>query len=68
MLFFTEMGSYLSKIRSQLTGLTLNLKGSLKEFSDVEEILKQEISEFEVSLYRSFLFIILLDVPVVAFC
>ncbi|GLU16427.1 hypothetical protein SLE2022_328620 [Rubroshorea leprosula] len=50
MLFFREVGSYLSKIRSQLTGSTLNLKGSLKEFSDVEEILKLETSEFEAKI------------------
>lgn len=45
--FFRDMENYLSKIRSQFTGLTLNLRGSLKEFSDVEEILKMETSEFE---------------------
>lgn len=47
MLFFKEVGSYLSKIRAQFTGSTLNLRGSLKEFSDIEEILKLETSEFE---------------------
>ena len=45
---FTEVASFLVQMRPQFVGSTLNLKGLLKEFSDVEEMLKQETSEFEV--------------------
>ncbi|OMO49729.1 Chaperonin Cpn60/TCP-1 [Corchorus capsularis] len=47
---FGEVADFLGQIRSQFEGSTLNLKGSLKEFSDVEEILKLEDSEFEVTM------------------
>ena len=52
---FREVASFLVQIRSQFVGSTLNLKGSLKEFSDVEEILKLEASEFEVGFLLFFL-------------
>lgn len=48
-LLFTEVENCLKKIKSQFEGLTLNLRGSIKEFSDIEDMLKQEISDFEVS-------------------
>ncbi|KAK6276842.1 hypothetical protein POUND7_017165 [Theobroma cacao] len=50
MLMFREVASFLVQIRSQFVGSTLNLKGSLKEFSDIEEMLKLEASEFEVNI------------------
>ncbi|KAL6318383.1 hypothetical protein AAG906_040556 [Vitis piasezkii] len=46
---FTEVANALKKIASRFAGSTLNLGGSLKEFSDVEEMLSQERYEFEVS-------------------
>ncbi|XWS23446.1 hypothetical protein CRYUN_Cryun28dG0014500 [Craigia yunnanensis] len=53
MLMFKEVASFLVQIGSQFVGSTLNLKGSLKEFSDVEEILKLEASEFEVNIQNT---------------
>lgn len=50
MLIFREVESFLGQIRSKFVGSTLNLKDSLKEFSDVEEMLKLEASEFEVNI------------------
>ncbi|KAM1105758.1 hypothetical protein ACFX1X_002743 [Malus domestica] len=47
---FTEVANSLEKMRSQFDGLTLKLRGSFKEFSDIEEMLKQEKSELEVVL------------------
>ncbi|XWS21867.1 hypothetical protein CRYUN_Cryun30bG0092600 [Craigia yunnanensis] len=49
MLMFREVASFLVQIRSQFVGSTLNLRGSLKEFSDVEEMLKLEACEFEIN-------------------
>lgn len=48
---FTEVANALKKIASRFAGSTLNLGGSLKEFSDVEEMLSQERYEFEVSVF-----------------
>ncbi|GLU06835.1 hypothetical protein SLE2022_238250 [Rubroshorea leprosula] len=53
MLFFTEMGSYLSKIRSQFMGSPLRLQGSLTEFSYIEETLKLETCEFEAKILNA---------------
>ncbi|MBA0587779.1 hypothetical protein Gorai_000900 [Gossypium raimondii] len=53
MLMFREVASFLVQIRSQFEGSTLNLKGSLKEFSDVEEMLKLEASDFEVNFQNA---------------
>ncbi|XVF63238.1 hypothetical protein PTKIN_Ptkin09bG0071600 [Pterospermum kingtungense] len=50
MLMFKEIANFLAQIRSEFVGSTLNLKDSLKEFSDVEEMLKLEASEFEVNI------------------
>lgn len=46
-LLFTEVAKILKTIR--LDGSTLNLGGSIREFSEVEKMLKQEREEFEVS-------------------
>lgn len=46
-LLFTEIEISLKKLGSQFAGSTLNLHGSIKDFSDIEEMLKQERSEFE---------------------
>lgn len=48
-LLFTETAGFLNKIRSQFAGRTLNLQGTSLDFSDIEEMLNQERSEFEVS-------------------
>lgn len=60
MLIFREVESFLGQIRSKFVGSTLNLKDSLKEFSDVEEMLKLEASEFEVGFNLFFLICYLL--------
>lgn len=44
-----EVGDSLKKIRSQFDGKTLKLQGSLKQFSDIEDMLNQEESEREVT-------------------
>lgn len=51
---FREVATFLVQIRSQFVGSTLNLKDSLKVFSDVEEMLKLEASKFEVGFPSSF--------------
>ena len=48
-LLFSEVAKSLKEVKSQFEGLTLNLQGSLKEFCDVEDMLEQERSDFEVS-------------------
>ncbi|KAL4651637.1 hypothetical protein ACB092_01G174800 [Castanea dentata] len=45
-----ETAAFLNKIRSQFAGRTLNLQGTSLDFSDVEEMLNQERSEFEESI------------------
>ncbi|KAL4281655.1 hypothetical protein GQ457_03G031520 [Hibiscus cannabinus] len=52
-LMFGEVATFLNHIRSQFVGSTLNLNGSLKAFSDVEEMLKLEASEFELSIQNA---------------
>lgn len=47
-LLFSGITDTLNKLRSQFEGSNLNLRGPSKEFSDIEDMLKQEIYEFEV--------------------
>ncbi|EEF29076.1 phosphatidylinositol-4-phosphate 5-kinase, putative [Ricinus communis] len=47
---FSGIADILKKLRLKYEGSTLNLGGSLKEFSDIEEMLKHESSEFEVTI------------------
>jgi hypothetical protein len=54
MLIFNGVGEALKNLRSRFAGSVLNLQGSLKEFSDIEDMLKQESSEFEVSFLYFF--------------
>lgn len=49
MLLFEEVANSLQKLGSKFKGSTLKLHGSLKEFPDIEMMLKQERSQFEVS-------------------
>lgn len=51
MSLFTEIANYLHKIRSRFTSAALNLRGSLTDFSGIEEMLRLERSDFEVRLY-----------------
>ncbi|POO00265.1 Chaperonin Cpn60/TCP-1 family [Trema orientale] len=53
-LLFTEVANSLKEVKSQFEGLTLNLRGSFKEFSDIEDMLKQERSEFEENIRKVF--------------
>lgn len=45
---FTEVENSLKRIRSQFSGKPLNLQGVSLDLSDIEDMLKQERSEFEV--------------------
>ncbi|TYI28833.1 hypothetical protein ES332_A05G272300v1 [Gossypium tomentosum] len=53
MVMFREVATFLVQIRSQFAGSTLNLKDSLKVFSDVEEMLELETSEFELNIQNA---------------
>ncbi|PPD72293.1 hypothetical protein GOBAR_DD30815 [Gossypium barbadense] len=53
MVMFREVATFLVQIRSQFAGSTLNLKDSLKVFSDVEEMLELEASEFELNIQNA---------------
>ncbi|KAJ4846089.1 hypothetical protein Tsubulata_016727 [Turnera subulata] len=46
---FGGVGDILKKLKPQLAGSTLNLQGSLKEFSDIEGMLAKESSDFEAN-------------------
>ncbi|KAJ7969722.1 1-phosphatidylinositol-3-phosphate 5-kinase [Quillaja saponaria] len=50
MLLFSEVTSCLKKIKAKFTGSNFNVGESIKGFSDVEEILKQERNDFEVNV------------------
>lgn len=45
---FLEIEESLKSLKTQYVGLTLNIQGKSKKFSDIEEMLKQEKSQFEV--------------------
>lgn len=66
-LLFSGVADALKKLRSQFAGSTLNLQGSLKEFSDIEDMLKQESSEFEVSFLLIHVFICLCEILCIYF-
>ncbi|KAJ6383631.1 hypothetical protein OIU78_027006 [Salix suchowensis] len=53
MLLFSGVGDTLKNLRSRFAGSVLNLQGSLKEFSDIEDMLKQESSEFEKAVVKN---------------
>uniref|UniRef100_A0A6P6GA43 1-phosphatidylinositol-3-phosphate 5-kinase n=1 Tax=Ziziphus jujuba TaxID=326968 RepID=A0A6P6GA43_ZIZJJ len=53
MLLFTEVENSLKKVKSQFEGLTLNIGGSLKIFSDIEGMLQQERSDFELNIKKA---------------
>ncbi|KAJ6762052.1 1-PHOSPHATIDYLINOSITOL-3-PHOSPHATE 5-KINASE FAB1D-RELATED [Salix koriyanagi] len=53
MLIFNEVGEALKNLRSRYAGSFLNLQGSLKKFSDIEDMLKQESSEFELNIQNA---------------
>lgn len=48
---FLDIEKSLEEVRPRFLGMSLNLQGSTKEFSYVEEMLKQERCQFEVSLF-----------------
>lgn len=45
---FQEIEKSLMDLRNRYVGVTLNIQGSIMEFSDIVEMLKQEKSQFEV--------------------
>lgn len=51
MSLFLDIEKSLEEVRPRFLGMSLNLQGSTKEFSYVEEMLKQEKCQFEVSLF-----------------
>ncbi|KAG8660738.1 hypothetical protein MANES_02G188400v8 [Manihot esculenta] len=53
-LLFSGITDTLNKLRSQFEGSNLNLRGPSKEFSDIEDMLKQEIYEFEATVNNAF--------------
>ncbi|CAI0396239.1 unnamed protein product [Linum tenue] len=52
-LLFSGLAEALKKLKSQFGSTVLKLHGSLIGFSDIEEMLKQEMSEFEVNIYNA---------------
>ncbi|XP_031247184.1 putative 1-phosphatidylinositol-3-phosphate 5-kinase FAB1D [Pistacia vera] len=53
MLLFTEVESSLKRIGSRLMGSKLNIRGSLKEFAVLLEMLKQECAAFEADIQNA---------------
>lgn len=54
---FLEVEKSLKDVGSRFIGSKLNIQGSLKEFSDIAEMLKQERRQFEVLILTCFLFL-----------
>lgn len=50
---FQDIEKSLKKIGPKFVGVTLNIQGSSKEFSDIEEMLNQERGQFEVELHSA---------------
>lgn len=48
---FLEIENSLKEVRSRYVGMSLNLQGSIRDFSDIEEMLKEERAQFEVSIF-----------------
>ncbi|CAN0928280.1 Putative 1-phosphatidylinositol-3-phosphate 5-kinase FAB1D [Linum grandiflorum] len=52
-LLFSGLADALRELESRFGSSVLKLQGSLKRFSDIEEMLKQEMSEFEVNIHNA---------------
>ncbi|CAI9764065.1 unnamed protein product [Fraxinus pennsylvanica] len=50
---FLEIEESLKDLETQYVGRTLNIQGTSKKFSDIEEMLKQEKSQFEVDIQNA---------------
>ncbi|KAL3504039.1 hypothetical protein ACH5RR_033880 [Cinchona calisaya] len=50
---FLEIEKFLKEVRSRYVGMSLNLQGSIKDFSDIEEMLKEERAQFEVDIQNA---------------
>ncbi|KAL0314231.1 UNVERIFIED_CONTAM: putative 1-phosphatidylinositol-3-phosphate 5-kinase FAB1D [Sesamum angustifolium] len=50
---FLEIENVLKDLGNRYIGVTLNIQGSSKEFSDIMEMLKQEKSQFEVEMQNA---------------
>ncbi|CAA3031394.1 Hypothetical predicted protein [Olea europaea subsp. europaea] len=50
---FSEIENSLKALETRYIGVTLNIQGSSKKFSDIEEMLKQEKSQFEVDIQNA---------------
>lgn len=48
---FRDVEKALKAIESRFVGTTLNLQGSIKKFSEIEKMLKEERTQFEVSSF-----------------
>ncbi|KAG6419831.1 hypothetical protein SASPL_116343 [Salvia splendens] len=53
MLMFIDIEKSLKEIEARYIGVTLNIQGSSKEFSDIMLMLKQEKSQFEVEIQHA---------------
>ncbi|CAN1235338.1 Putative 1-phosphatidylinositol-3-phosphate 5-kinase FAB1D [Linum perenne] len=52
-LLFSGLAEALKELQSRFGNRVLKLQGSLKRFSDIEEMLRQEMSEFEVNIHNA---------------
>ena len=59
---FLEIEKSLKDVGSRFIGSKLKIQGSLKEFSDIAEMLKQERRQFEVTILTCFWFLIELHI------
>lgn len=48
---FCDVEKALKAIESRFVGTTLNLQGSIRKFSEIEKMLKEERTQFEVSSF-----------------
>lgn len=48
---FTEVENSLKRIENEYVGSMLNLQGSCKRFSDIQEMLKKEQDQFQVGFF-----------------
>ncbi|KAL6525181.1 hypothetical protein OROMI_030774 [Orobanche minor] len=51
---FLEIEKSLTDLGNRYAGITLNIQGSRKDFSDIVDMLKQEKSQFEVEIQNAF--------------
>ncbi|XP_057490702.1 putative 1-phosphatidylinositol-3-phosphate 5-kinase FAB1D [Actinidia eriantha] len=50
---FDEVAKFMQEIASRFSGSSVNLNGASKEFSDIDEMLKQERNQFEINMQNA---------------